>query len=62
MAFSTSRHAPTPEALDEALQEAREALERLRATLATWPLSDVDPSRQVPGPGPSRGHRDGVCR
>ena len=62
MAFSTYRSPPLPDPLDEALRDARVALERLRATLATAPLSGADPTRQPADPVASGAVRARVCR
>ena len=63
MAVSTTRHHLSPhDAMAEALQGAREALERLRATLGSRFLSRAEPSRQPTEPSASgaihaRAHR-----
>jgi len=62
MAVPIPRRPPTPDSLDETLRGAREALERLRLTLAIPPLPEADPSRQTPEPGTSGGHRVRVRR
>jgi hypothetical protein len=53
MTASTVRHYPhVYDELDDALRGAREALERLRATLCQSPLAEADPSRQPTEPAP----------